>query len=341
MYCYSKSERGNPNLRRPLTVPSDHQSAHSRFLSAIFVLLATMTDRLAALRAQRAAANGDAPTTAGATQSHELTPVEAGSSLQSMPGFLEQASEVQDDITRFNGNVTRIAALNNRVLEALDDAAADPIKAELDELVTETMALSNSLRNRIKALQAAAGTGGGNEMRQTRVTFLRNKFMEGLQTYQTVEQEHRAKARTRVERQYRIVKPDATQEEITHAVATGQDQVFMQALTTSTRYVDSRQAYNEVQARSQDLKRMEQTLAELAQMFSDMALLVEQQDEHVMAIEKTAGDVEKDAEMGYQQVERATVFARAARKKRWICFIICLICVAILAAVLATQIPKH
>jgi syntaxin 1B/2/3 len=73
-----------------------------------------------------------------------------------------------------------------------------------------------------------------------------------------------------------------------------------------------------------------------------MSILVEQQDETINAIETTAGGVEKDVEQGFVHIyswcrdwlmnhcsefslnhaDKAVVSARAARKKRWICFAI-------------------
>jgi syntaxin 1B/2/3 len=40
----------------------------------------------------------------------------------------------------------------------------------------------------------------------------------------------------------------------------------------SSRYGESRAAYREVQERHQDIKRIEQTIAELAQLFNDVRL---------------------------------------------------------------------
>ncbi|KAJ7099281.1 t-SNARE [Mycena belliarum] len=306
------------------------------------------TDRMAAYRAQRQAGQS-ATGTAADGPSHELTTLQTngagnGGSLDSMPAFLAEASDVQDAVGAFSASITRVAALHNRSLDALaEDAPA--IKLELDGLITETMAQSAALKDRVTRLQGAVSPGARGrqekEMRQNRVTHVRAKFMEALQTYQQVEQEYRAKSRQRVERQYRIVKPDATQEEISEVVSGGGDQVFMQALTTSPRYAQSRSAYNEVQARAQELKRMEQTLGELAQLFSDMAVLVEQQDETVVAIENTAIDVEKNAGEALKETSRAVEFARSARGKRWICFFIVLIVVAILAIVLAIEFTKN
>jgi syntaxin 1B/2/3 len=41
----------------------------------------------------------------------------------------------------------------------------------------------------------------------------------------------------------------------------------------NTRYTQSRAAYREVQERHEDIKRIERTLAELAQLFNDVGLL--------------------------------------------------------------------
>lgn len=87
-------------------------------------------------------------------------------------------------------------------------------------------------------------------------------------------------------------------------------------LLNSNRYGESRAAYREVQERHEDIKRIESTLSELAQLFNDvsqtyltmrplgsfwvqMSVLVEQQDETINVIETTAAAVEKDTEVGY------------------------------------------
>ena len=83
----------------------------------------------------------------------------------------------------------------------------------------------------------------------------------------------------------------------------------------NSRYTDSRAAYREVQERHEDIKRIEKTLAELAQLFNDvrslsflfwasclkprqMSVLVEQQDETINVIQAQAAGVEKDTEAG-------------------------------------------
>lgn len=65
---------------------------------------------------------------------------------------------------------------------------------------------------------------------------LKSKFMDALQHYQKVEQLHREKQRERVARQFKIVKQDATPEEIAAVVddsGSGSNQIFAQAVRTT------------------------------------------------------------------------------------------------------------
>lgn len=60
-----------------------------------------------------------------------------------------------------------------------------------------------------------------------------------------------------------------------------------------------------------------------------MATLVLEQDESVRMIETQAVQVNTDVEQGLDQTKKAVKSARAARRKRWICFFILLWCVSI------------
>lgn len=67
---------------------------------------------------------------------------------------------------------------------------------------------------------------------------------------------------------------------------------------SSNRYGNARGAYREVQERHAEIQKIERTLTELAQMFSEMSMLVEQQDEAVVNIETQAQGVDHDINEG-------------------------------------------
>jgi syntaxin 1B/2/3 len=259
-----------------------------------------------------------------------------------MSAFYSEISSIQDSLRTFNDNVARIGDLHSRSLNTMDDAASQRNAQQLDELVEDTSALSNVLKRRIKDLERKGGSGRDGQIRKQQTGLVKSKFVEAIQSYQTVEQQYRTRYKQRMERQFKIVKPEATPEEVRAVVNDEQGgQIFSQALMNSNRYGEARSAYREVQERHEDIKRIEKTLGELAQLFNDMSVLVEQQDEQINVIEEQAAVVEKDVEAGLQYTEKAVDSARAARKKRWICFIICLILLIIIAIVVAIEVVQH
>lgn len=266
-----------------------------------------------------------------------LTAGLSGGTQESMSNFYDEISSIQGDLKQFNDSVSRISELHSRSVNVADEAAAERNAAELEDLVADTSALSDTLKRRIKALERQRASGRDAQVRKQQTGLVKAKFIEAIQNYQTVEQQHRQKYKQRLERQYKIVKPDATPEEIRAVVEDDNGgQVFSQALLNTNRYGESKAAYREVQERHKDIQKIERTLAELAQLFNDMSILVEQQDETLDVIEETAAHVEKDTEVGVGHTVQAVESARAARKKRWICFglfVLILVVVAIVIAV--------
>ncbi|KAI0673094.1 t-SNARE [Trametes maxima] len=301
-------------------------------------------DRLAAHRARQQQQGG---------QAHELTPIGGGDtappqnggsngSADPMVNFYNEVTSVQDGIAQFSSNVSRIADLHSRTLNSTDEGASRQNEAVLDDLVGQTRQLSNELKERIQSLASYPVTRAQDQsIRKNQTGLLRQKFVEVLQNYQQVERDYRAKYKQRVERQFRIVKPDATPEEVA-AVVNDTDgsgaQIFTQALSSSTRYGESRVAYREVQDRHHDIQKIERTLEELAQLFNDMSVLVAQQDEAIDQIQNMAANVEADTAAGVQQTEKAVEHARSARRKRWICFWLTVLILVIIGLIIGLAI---
>ncbi|KAI9570495.1 t-SNARE [Boletus coccyginus] len=259
-----------------------------------------------------------------------------------MAAFYAEISSLQDSLKTFNANVARIDEFHSRSLNNADDVAVQRNAAQLAELVEETSALSTTLKRRIQGLERQPGSGRDGQIRKQQTAFIKSKFVDAIQNYQQVEQQYRQKYKQRMERQFKIVKPDATPEEVRAVVNDDSGgQIFSQALMNSNRYGESRAAYREVQARHQDIQRIEQTIAELAQLFNDMSIMVEQHNEVIDNIETTAASVEKDMEAGTGHADKAIVSARAARKKRWICFFLALLIIAIVAIVVAVVVTNN
>ena len=191
--------------------------------------------------------------------------------------------------------------------------------------------------------------------------------MDLIQEYREVEAKSRDREKARGERQIRIVKPDATQEELRYALESEQgSQVFANAVsllmllhrigqTTDAnnlrnyfyqiqlqpgRNADARNVHREVQERREALKKIAETMIQLQQLFEDMAMMTEQQDEPIQYIEATAVKVETTVQKGNEHVVKAQVSATKARKKRVCCFWV-LLAIVVIAAIAITMYVLH
>ncbi|PVG02784.1 t-SNARE [Serendipita vermifera] len=255
-----------------------------------------------------------------------------------MSAFWSEVSAVQDLLKQYNDNVAQVSNLHQRSLNNIEDKQASQ---QLDEIVSANRRLSNELKNRIKALQAQGGDSREGQTRRQQAALLKDKFQSALQNYQQVEQRHRNASKNQMERQFRIVKPNATAEEVRAVVNDEQGgQIFQQALMNSDQFGRARAAYREVQERHNDILKITETVAELQQLMNDMAMMVEEQGETINTIEQTTAIAEKDVETGYKHTEEAKKSAISARKKRWICFFIVLIILIIIAIVIGIQVAQ-
>lgn len=89
-----------------------------------------------------------------------------------------------------------------------------------------------------------------------------------------------------------------------------------------------------VRARHNELQRIEQTIIELARMFEDLAVLVEQQEAPLDKIEDGAHRTTNHIDQGNVEVGKGIDHARRTRKMKWYCVLICVLIIVILALIL-------
>ncbi|GFZ42757.1 hypothetical protein JCM24511_00475 [Saitozyma sp. JCM 24511] len=241
--------------------------------------------------------------------------------------FWSELSSTNALLSQLQEQIQAVRSAHQQSLSSTDPQAA----AYVDQLNDQARTLREQCKNNIKKLFKLAK---GDRAMKTQVEAVKTRFTSLLNEHQVIEKEFRKKVRDRAERQYRIVKPEASEEEVKAVVESDNPQVFSQALLNTNRYGAARGAFREIQDRHVEIQKIEKTITELAQMFQEMAMLVEQQDETIVNVETQAQGVDTDVKEGLRQTQKAVDSARAARRKKWICFWICVIIIAILALVL-------
>lgn len=314
-------------------------------------------DRLAAMRANQSNPISygsqhppSLPTSQTQPTSNQVNSYEMQEKNLDMENFMDQISDLNDTIQTINSSIDDLRQLHSKSLSQLNysDPSSGPseVTRDLNQTSFRTSQLIKSCKNRIESLNSQINSSPQPKHRftvhVTQLKSVKKRLMDAIVKYQSVEQENRQKSEARIERQYRIVKPDATDEDIRQAIDSDQSvQIFSQALMTSNRYGDARAAFNEVKERHEQLKKIETTLTELMEMFNDLATMVEEQDHALDQVEQQAMDINKDTELAGQHISKARDSAAAARKKRWICFFIIMLLLIIAGVVIAVVVVTN
>jgi DNA repair exonuclease SbcCD ATPase subunit len=160
----------------------------------------------------------------------------------------------------------------------------------------------------------------GNPRNAPQVGKVDRRLKTAINQYQQVEREFRKASQDQMARQYRIVRPDASDAEVREAVEDpNNQQIFSSALIQSDRRGEAQTVARNVSQRHEDIQKIERQMIELAQLFQDLEALVVQQEPAVTQIEQRGEEVTEHVAKANTELEGAVVKARAARRKKWIC----------------------
>lgn len=269
--------------------------------------------------------------------SYEMGNYKYSSNEDDFVSFMNEIQDINNSLDQYSNLINLISNKQRNFIQELDlnEEDSEYNSKQVDALVTEAQLLQLDLKGRIKNAQTQA-VQSKDQTKLDQAETSRRRFLELIQEYRLVEANNREQTKAQAERQYRIIKPDASPEEVRAVVedSSSSQQYFQQALMQSNRRGESRTVLNEVQVRHRELLKLEKTMAELTQLFHDMEELVIEQDQAIQQIDEQVAGAQHDIEQGVGHTNKAVVSAKAARKKKIWCFIICVIIVVILALIL-------
>ncbi|KAI8243048.1 Syntaxin-like protein psy1 [Colletotrichum sp. SAR 10_99] len=242
--------------------------------------------------------------------------------------FLQRVQYLRSEIQGLTSDIEGIAALHQRSLASTDSNAS----YQLEQAVSATQLRNTAVKDGIKALEKdlAKTQDGSRATKSAQLNSLRNTFKGELEKYQQIESDYQRRYRDQIARQYRIVNPEATEDEVKQATELdwGNEGVFQTALK-SNRTGQANSVLGNVRARHNELQRIEKTLVELATLYQEMATLVEAQEPVVDAAEQNAQQTVDNIAKGNEEVAVANKHARNRRKLKWWCLLVVVIIIAL------------
>ncbi|KUI70647.1 Protein transport protein SSO2 [Cytospora mali] len=263
-----------------------------------------------------------------------LTRNGAGFASADPNAVLNECRDIGQGVDRIDANLNQLRMLQDRSLNETDSSSSGTSR-ELDNLSADTMSMYRELTERVRKLKSSPEAKSPKNAPQ--IGRIDRRLKDAIQQYQQVEAAFRRKMQAQMERQYRIVRPDADADEVQAAVedmSAGGQQVFQQAMMQSSRQGQARAVLNAVQDRHRELQKIEQQMIELAQLFQDMDTLIIQQDAAIIDIEKKGEEVVENLDKGNHEIEVAVETAKKTRRKKWMCLGICVLIVVVIVVII-------
>ncbi|KAI5289031.1 Plasma membrane t-SNARE, secretory vesicle fusion, partial [Ascosphaera aggregata] len=235
--------------------------------------------------------------------------------------ILNQCRDVDKGIDTVESYIDQIGGIHKRLLSDADLAKEGELHAQAEDLATQTKTLYRSLIERMKTLKRAPDAGSS--MNSQQIGKVERRLKGAIESYQKMQVDFRKGYEEQVARQYRIVRPDATDAEVQEAVEdTSNQQIFSQALIQSDRRGDAQKVSALVRQRHADIQKIEHDFEELAQMFTDLNTMIVQQEPAVQQIDEQGQTVVQNVGEANAQIDEAITKAKARNRKKWWCVLI-------------------
>lgn len=143
--------------------------------------------------------------------------------------ILNQCRDVDRGIDDVNRYVDQLSTLYRRLLSDVDPARENAVREEVEDLANQTKRLYRNLVDRVKSIKQMPESG--NPRNSSQVGKVERSLKAAITRYQQVQADFRKESESQMARQYRIVRPDATDAEVREAVQdSSNQQIFSQAV---------------------------------------------------------------------------------------------------------------
>lgn len=246
--------------------------------------------------------------------------------------ILNDCRTIDQGIDETRAVLNELIALHGNAINDANFKQGSPLSSQLEAKSSQLMSMYRELVRKIKNIKQMPESGQSKYAPQ--VQRVDDKLKKAMGAYRQADADYRRRLQEQMARQYRIVRPDASEQEVRAVVEdpSSQQQVFQQAMMQSDRRGQSQSTMNAVRDRHEAIQNIERQMIELGELFNDMDNIVMQQEAAVTNIEMKGEEVVEHMDKGNQEIGTAIVHARNTRKWKWWCLCITILIIVIIAA---------
>lgn len=240
-----------------------------------------------------------------------------------MDGIYRDAQAMRKEMQLLKLDVKRLGKQNTRFLTSVRRISS--IKRDSNALGRDIKARGEAIYTRLgklgklsKELEEEHGpTSALSRMVRSQFISLTNAFHDAMSEYNEAEMVQRENCKTRIQRQAEIMGKEVSREQIDEMIETGKWNVFSDNLLLEGR--TARSALNEIETRHKELLELEGRIRDIHDLFSQMALLVEEQGCMLDNIEANVGATQDYVVKATVQIKKAVKYQKNNPCKKLFC----------------------
>jgi t-SNARE complex subunit (syntaxin) len=269
-----------------------------------------------------------------------------GTEKGSMEEFFKIIEIVKKNIVNIDNSKTQVDEINQKLelstTEEEETQAGEGLQKVIisgNKSAKNAQALLKDLNREVQQSEQSHIKPSELKIRKNLIQTLTKKYIDVLKIYQDSQNKFKEIKKKRAVKRIKQVKPDATPEEIEAVLQSGGATNFAkQTILQGDASEIIKNALENVNSKYQDVLKLEASVAELAQMFQDFALVVEKQGELLDKIEYQVKGATEYVEEGNKETAQAITYLISARKKQACICAIVLIIIIIVVAVVASKV---
>ncbi|KAG5452046.1 Syntaxin-1A [Clonorchis sinensis] len=269
---------------------------------------------------------------------HSKTKSRAGdTSIKS--GFLEQASALQDIIEELRRHVAEATKIQKDILASpQQDSELDRRLQSLTKVIRDN---ALHVRATLKTFEDASDKSPllgsvQDRVKSTQHASLSRQLVAIMNDYNKSQLEYRDKCKLRIRNQLAVAGSMLSEDEIEDMLEKKNPEIFTQAIMASTEA--AKRSLCDIEARHADIIRLEKSVEELRDLFTTLALTVDQQGELIDRIEFHVSKTTDSVENANRCLNSAVTRQSKYRKRKLICIIILIILGVFLIVAIASAI---
>lgn len=256
---------------------------------------------------------------------------------QFLEDFFTKVNEINQTYRELKDKLISIKKLHGAILSA--PQPDDKIKEELEQLVSEMQAMMNRVKKSLKDIDKhikeqesmARGSYADIRIKKCQHATLSRELCDIMSEYDTVQNNYKENCKNRIKRQLQIVNPNSNFEDAAfeEMIESDNPAIFTQGIITETQ--QAKNSLREIEARHNDIIKLENSIKQLHELFTDVAHFVASQGEMIDRIEYNVEHAVEYVQQAVVDTKKAVRYQSKARRKKIIIIIVCLILILVLA----------